>query len=126
MSSGHDDVVVVAPVELGEHVGLRDVDDRDGRRRTGLGERLTGSEARADNRDVDRRERRAGRRHGCDVGEGAAAVGRVALVEEDNCGRARGLGIRDLEGEAAAASLDQRDPAGNEAREVVDAARVEP
>ena len=112
------------PVELGDHVGLRIIHHGDGRGRADLGKRLAGSEARADNRDADRRGDGAGRRRGSDVRERDAAVGRVALIEEDDCGRARGLGVRDLEGEAAAAPLDQRDPAGDEAREVVDPARV--
>ena len=122
MTSGHDDVVVVHPVELGDHVRLRIVHDRDGRGRAGLGEHLTGGEAHADHRDGDRREGRARRRHRRDVREGAAAVGRrdggVPLVEQDHCRRARGLCIRDLEGEAAATPLHQCDPAGDEAREV--------
>ena len=73
---------------------------------------------------ADRREGRARRRHRRDVAQGDAAVGCVALVEEDDRGRACGLGIRDLESEAAPAPLDQRDPAGDEAREVVDPAWI--
>ena len=70
MGSGHDDVVVVAAVELGDHVGLRIVHHRDGRGRARPGERLAGGEARADHRDGDRREGRACRRLRRDVATG--------------------------------------------------------
>ena len=69
MGSGHDDVVVVAPVELGDHVGLRPVHHGDRRGHAGSGERRTVVEARADHGDGERRDDGARRRDGRDVGE---------------------------------------------------------
>ena len=119
MGAGHDDVVVVLPAELGDHVllGAGDEERLDPGRRAGLRQRLTGGKGRADDRDGD--VRRGAVLELADVAdEQALPVRRVALVEDDHGLGAGVLRVEGLEGEEARAPLDQGD--------VVRSAEVEP
>src|SRR5690606_24221577 len=78
-------------------------------------ERLTELEARADHRDTDTELTERAEEHP----EAVIARNVVALVEHDDRGCARGLGVRRLDREVAAAALDERDVARREVGEVL-------
>ena len=111
--AGHDDVVVVAGAGLGDHVvglaRLRGVVDGHGHGR-----------ARASARGRSRR-RTSRTRPGCEA-RGVAdhveqpGAARLALVHDDDGGRAGGLRVEHLDVEATRAALDERDRAGRECR----------